>query len=266
MANSLAVQCECHPFFLVLTLDACCALQEQLQAQAQTIERLEDTVRKQADDLDWTQTQLINTQGSLIDLENHLTTLEDLQAEAEEAAAASLQQSEASLPSATEATQPPADSARQNLPLREESLPESTDQGDDAVQSTFVDTIDSIFPPSDGDGEAGDMPELPADPLELFEKGKAAVQARAVDQNKDLADLPALHEDPYELFEKGKAAVQARAVEHNKAAPQQSVTGDIRTGQQAGTGKGGDLIQKNSPQGKQCLGSELQVGTAYMID
>ena len=191
-----------------------CALQDQLQDQEQTIQKLEDTVRQQAEDLNWTQSQLISTQGSLIDLETHLTTLEDQQANE----ASLLQQSSPAPTSATPQSlsrlnQPPFDSASQKL----QGLPPKTPgPGSDPVQSAFVSSIDSIFPPSGGDFEAGDMPDLPDDPLELFERGKAAVQARAANQNTSSANMPELREDPYELFEKGKAAVEARATQQNK--------------------------------------------------
>ncbi|KAL3145047.1 hypothetical protein ABBQ32_003538 [Trebouxia sp. C0010 RCD-2024] len=206
--------------------------EEQLQDQAQTIERLRDTVRKQAEDLEWTQTQLSDTQSSLIDLESHLTTLEDQQATADEAAGASIQHPEPN----PESSQSPAEAGRQKSPLEQDPLPQSTGQGDDAVQSAFVDTIDSIFPPSSGEGKADDM-----------------------------ADVPELHEDPYKLFEKGKAAVQARAVGQNKeekATKQQAVTSGAQTGHQAekakpkargrpkgkGKGKAAQLVQKSPPQ------------------
>lgn len=209
-----------------LLSSASCALQEHLQDQVQTIQKLEETVRQQAEDLDWTQSQLISTQGSLIDLETHLTTLEDQQAKADEVATASLQQPEAAPASATPSlrgrTQTRGNSAGQKLQLKEELLPSSPSQGGDPVQAAFVNSIDSIFPPSGGDGEAGgdsEMPDLPEDPYELFEKGKAAVQARAANQNTDMADMPELHEDPYELFEKGKAAVESRAMQQNKNLP-----------------------------------------------
>ena len=195
------------------------ALQEQLQDRVQTIQKLENTVRQQAEDLNWTQSQLRSTQGSLIDLETHLTTLEDQQAKADEAAAASLQQPEAASATAPlrGKTQLPGKSASQKLQLKEELLPTSSSQGGDPVQSAFVNSIDSIFPPSGGDSEAGDMPDLPDDPYELFERGKAAVQARAANQKKTVAaDVPELHEDPYELFERGKAAVKSRATQQNK--------------------------------------------------
>lgn len=191
---------------------SCCALQEQLQDQVQTIQKLEDTVRQQAEDLNWTQSQLISTQGSLIDLETHLTTLEDQQANE-----ASLQQSSPSAtPTISRVTQPSVNSASQKLSLREDLAPNTPGQGSDPVQSAFVSSIDSIFPPSGGDDEAGDMPDLPEDPLELFERGKAAVQARAANQSTSSANMPELREDPYELFEKGKAAVEARASQQNK--------------------------------------------------
>ena len=207
-------------------------MQEQLQDQVQTIERLQDTVKKQAEDLEWTQTQLINTQSSLIDLESHLTTLEDQQAD--EAAGASLHKQEPN----SETSQPPAKIRNQKLPLEQDSQLQSTGQRDDAVNSAFVDTIDSIFPPSTAEGTADDT-----------------------------ADIPELHEDPYELFEKGKAAVQARANKRGKAAEQQAVISDVQSGQQAekakpkargrpkgkGKGKAAQLVQKAPPQGKHCL-------------
>ena len=181
----------------------------------QTIQKLEDTVRRQAEDLNWTQSQLISTQGSLIDLETHLTTLEDQQAD--EAAAASLQQPKAASASASStlkgSTQPAGDSAGQKLQLKKDLLPSPPSQGGDPVQAAFVNSIDSIFPPSGGDSESGDMPDLPDDPYELFERGKAAVQARRANPNKNSADMPELHEDPYELFEMGKAAVKSRAMQ-----------------------------------------------------
>lgn len=189
-----------------------------MQDQTQTIQKLKETVRQQAEDLNWTQSQLISTQGSLIDLETHLTTLEDQQANE----ASLLQQSKpaptsATPPSLLRVTQPPLDSASQKLPLREDLVPNTSGQGSDPVQSAFVSSIDSIFPPSGGGFEAGDMPDLPEDPLELFERGKAAVQARAgKNQTISSANMPELHEDPYELFEKGKAAVEARATQQNK--------------------------------------------------
>ena len=191
-----------------------CALQEQLQDQVQTIQKLEDTVRQQAEDLNWTQSQLLSTQGSLIDLETHLTTLEDQQAD--EAAAASLQQPKAASAASSLKgnTQPAGGSASEKLQLKEDLLP-SSPSSNDPVQAAFVNSIDSLFPPSGGDSEAGDMPDLPNDPYELFERGKAAVQARGANQNKDMADVPELHEDPYELFEMGKAAVESRAMQQN---------------------------------------------------
>ena len=196
-----------------------CVLQEQLQDQVQTIQKLEDTVRQQAEDLNWTQSQLLSTQGSLIDLETHLTTLEEQQATADEAAAASQQQSDTApmSPSSLRGnTQPPGASAGKKLKLKEDLLPTSPSQGGDPVQAAFVNSIDSMFPPSGEDSEVGDMPDLPKDPYELFERGKAAVQARASNQNKDMADVPELKEDPYELFERGKAAVQSRASKQKK--------------------------------------------------
>lgn len=173
-------------------------------------------MKQQAEDLNWTQSQLISTQGSLIDLETHLTTLEDQQANE-----ASLQQSSpahtsVTPPSLSSVTQPPVNSASQKLSLREDVAPKTPGQGSDPVQSAFVSSIDSLCPPSGGDFEASEMPDLPDDPLELFERGKAAVQARAANQNTSSANMPELHEDPYELFEKGKAAVEARATRQNK--------------------------------------------------
>lgn len=212
-------------------------VQEQLQDQAETIKRLQGTVRKQAEDLNLTQTQLVNTQSSLIDLEDHLTTLEDQQATADEAAVASLHETEP----APESPQSPQKNGSQKLPLGQTPLPQSADEDSDAAQSAFVNTIDSIFPPASGES-----------------------------QGDDKADIPELHEDPFELFEKGKAAVQARAMDQNtrgKAAERQAVTSETQTGQQAGRNKpkprgrpkgrgkakGAQLIQKAPPQGKHCL-------------
>lgn len=223
-----------------------CAAQ-RLQDQLQISERLQETVRKQAEDLEWVQTQLSDTQSSLIDLESHLTTLEDQQAIADEAAGASLQQPEPN----PESSQSPADAGMLKSPLEQDPQPQSTGQGNDAVQSAFVDTIDSIFPPSGGES------------------------------NDDMSEAPELHEDPYELFEKGKAAVQARAVGQNKEekpTEQQAVTSDAQTGQQAekakpkargrpkgkGKGKAAQLVQKAPPQGKHCLSFDLLLDGAIM--
>ena len=202
-------------------------VQERVKDQEQTIARLQETMRQQAEDLDWTQNQLINTQSSLIDLEGHLTTLEEQQAE-QAAAAAAAMQPESAPASSPDNVQQPSDPL-DKFPLKQDAL-QQTEQ-EDEVQSAFVSTIDSLFPPSPEGSEADDM-----------------------------ADASELHEDPYELFERGKAAVQARANKQTAAqAPpsQQLSKPDLQTGQQMSATRSNNLTQQNPPQGKQCFTSNM---------
>ena len=202
-------------------------LQEQVKEQEQTIARLQETVRQQAEDLDWTQNQLINTQSSLIDLEGHLTTLEEQQAEQAAASAAS-SAAESTRPgpvlvSSPDLAQQPSDPL-EKFPLSEDALQQK--EREDEVQSAFVSSIDSLFPPSPEGSE-----------------------------DDDTADVPELHEDPFELFEKGKAAVQARAKKQNaeQTPPaQQPSKPDMQTGQHISATRSNNLTQQNPPQGKHC--------------
>ena len=162
-------------------------LQEQLQERARTIKGLEQTVQQQVEELQWTQRQLLDTQSSLIELETHLTSLEDEQAE--QAAATTLPHpTQCAMPAVSSDdisdvsnAQQAAGTKSQKFPLRPDLL-QHPPAGDDEVQSAFVNTIDSLFPPSSAGSEPDSTDyalELHEDPLELFEKGKAAVEGRA---------------------------------------------------------------------------------------
>ena len=66
--------------------------------------------------------------------------------------------------------------------LEDESSSATAAEHNDGVQASFVSTMDSLFPVSEDSGEASKADlelSLCEDPYELFEKGKAAVHARA---------------------------------------------------------------------------------------
>ena len=87
-----------------------------------------------------------------------------------------------------------------------------------------MNTIDSIFPPSVEGSDADDT-----------------------------ADLPELHEDPFQLFERGRAAVEARAKRSSEQQlpSEQPATSDLQDEQQSRAERSSSLVNKPSPQGKQ---------------
>lgn len=181
--------------------------QDEMSRQARTIEVLEEAVARQAAALQNTQAQLEATQSSLIDLEDHLTTLEedgddddddgDLGPNLSFPSPSTLQPNVVLPPpgaiasvSQDSRTSQRSDADQKNQldnELKGKSSPASGAPGrDDAVQAAFVSTMDSLFPPaqqiSDEDAAAAEQ-MLCEDPYELFERSKAALQARAEQQS-----------------------------------------------------------------------------------
>ena len=180
-------------------------MQDEISRQARTIEVLEEAAARQAAALQASQAQLEATQSSLIDLENHLTTLEedgddddgDLGPNLALSSPSTLQPNVGLPPpgAAGSVSEDSRTSQRSDLDhksqldneMKGKSSPASDAPGrDDAVQAAFVSTMDSLFPPaqqiSDEDAAAAEQ-MLCEDPYELFERSKAAVQARAEQQS-----------------------------------------------------------------------------------
>lgn len=180
-------------------------MQDEISRQARTIELLEDSVARQAAALQNTQAQLEATQSSLIDLEDHLTTLEedgdddddDLGLNPSFSSPSTLQPNgdipppgaiaSVSEDSRTSQTSEIDQKSQLDDEMKGKSSPAGSAPGrDDAVQAAFVSTMDSLFPPaqqiSDEDAAAAEQ-MLCEDPYELFERSKAALQARAEQQS-----------------------------------------------------------------------------------
>lgn len=180
-------------------------MQDEISRQARTIELLEDAVARQAAALQNTQAQLEATQSSLIDLEDHLTTLEedgdddddDLGPNPSFSSPSILQPKvgmppQGAVPNVSEESRTSQRSeidqkSQLDGEIKGKSSPARGAPGrDDAVQAAFVSTMDSLFPPaqqiSDEDAAAAEQ-MLCEDPYELFERSKAALQARAEQQS-----------------------------------------------------------------------------------
>ena len=180
-------------------------MQDEISQQARTIELLEDAVARQAAALQATQAQLEATQSSLIDLEDHLTTLEEDGDDDDGDLGPSLSLSSPSIlqpnvgfppqGAVASVSEDSRTSQRSDIDqksqldneMKGKSSPASGAPGrDDAVQAAFVSTMDSLFPPaqqiSDEDAAAAEQ-MLCEDPYELFERSKAALQARADQQS-----------------------------------------------------------------------------------
>ncbi len=195
------------------------ALQAEIAEQAASIQRLEAAMAQNLADLEATQAQLEATQSSLIDLEDHLTTLEEEEDDDDDLEPPS---SPSSLLSDSNPNLGPTATPPENGPMSQvtasldqtagqpgtdlTSSPSAAASGrDDEVQSAFVSTMDSLFPPaqdiSDEDAAAAEQ-LLCEDPYELFERSKAALQARAeqrsAGQQQQLPaqpDLPSAHQE-----------------------------------------------------------------------
>ncbi len=196
-------------------LDA--TMQAEIAEQAASIQRLEAAMAQNLEDLEATQAQLEATQSSLIDLEDHLTTLEEEDDDdLEPPSSPSSLLSDPNQNPGTTATPP------ENRPMNEvasdldqkagqpgtdlTSSSSATASGkEDEVQSAFVSTMDSLFPPaqdiSDEDAAAAEQ-LLCEDPYELFERSKAALQARAEQRSAGQQqqppakpDLPSGHQE-----------------------------------------------------------------------
>ncbi len=204
-------------------------VQEEVEQQAGVIGRLEAALERQLEDLEATQAQLEATQSSLIDLEDHLTTLEEEDDDEDDevdsarspSSPSSLQPGSDADPSAAAApsqasSQASPDLAHKAGQLQNNTPNESTSGRDDAVQSAFVDTIGSLFPP----------------PQNISDEDAAEAEL-------------ALHEDPFELFEQGKAVVQARAEQQPVAEDRQLQQPDLADGGQAGTTRAGSLVNSS---------------------
>ena len=155
-----------------------CALQDDIAKQAQYIEELQQAVAAKQEQLQLSQAQLEATQSSLIDLESHLTSLEE---------------DEQPPPMSTE---PPVSSNEAERKMQVQSLVDmaraeeldGTSDQEDSIASIAAAVFDDMFPvssesDSDSTAEESDLlEELHEDPYELFEKGKAAVEARGKPQ------------------------------------------------------------------------------------
>ena len=193
------------------------AMQAEVAEQAASVQRLEAAMAQNLADLEATQAQLEATQSSLIDLEDHLTTLEQEDGcDIEPPSSPSSSLSDPN-PSFTATATAPEDrpmgqvaaSLDQQAVQPGSDLTSSSSAAasgrEDEVQSAFVSTMDSLFPPAQdiGDEDAAAAEQLLCeDPYELFERSKAALQARAEQRSADqqqqpLAkpDLPSGHQE-----------------------------------------------------------------------
>ena len=168
------------------------------------IEQLEGAVALQEGAMKTIQTRLEATQSSLLVLEDHLTTLEeededddDLEHQSSFSSPSSLQPNAGFTPSAAVDSVSEASNNSQRSDMERKGQLDSELDGkssaagaasgqDDAAQAAFVNTIDTLFPPaqeiSDADAAAAEQ-MLCEDPYELFERSKAALQARAERQS-----------------------------------------------------------------------------------
>lgn len=180
-------------------------MQDEIAEQAASIQRLEAAMAENLADLEATQAQLEATQSSLIDLEDHLTTLEeedDDDLEPPSSPSSLLSDPRQNLgATATPPENRPMSQITANLDQKagqpDSDLTSSSSAAasgrEDEVQSAFVSTMDSLFPPaqdiSDEDAAAAEQ-LLCEDPYELFERSKAALQARAEQRSADQQQQP----------------------------------------------------------------------------
>lgn len=193
------------------------AMQAEITEQAGSVQRLEAAMAQNLADLEATQAQLEATQSSLIDLEDHLTTLEEEDVddlEPPSSPSSSLSDPNQNLgataiPPENRTMSQAAASLDQNAGQPGTDLISGSSAAasgrEDAVQSAFVSTMDSLFPPaqdiSDEDAAAAEQ-LLCEDPYELFERSKAALQARAEQRSAGQQqqppakpDLPSGHQE-----------------------------------------------------------------------
>jgi uncharacterized coiled-coil protein SlyX len=170
------------------------AMQAEIAEQAASIQRLEAAMAQNLAEMEATQAQLEATQSSLIDLEDHLTTLEeedDDDLKPPSSPFSSLSDSNQNLAATAS---PPENRLMGQVAA---SLDQKAGQPgsdvtsgfsaaasgrEDEVQSAFVSTIDSLFPPAqdiNNEDAAAAEQLLCENPFELFERSKAALQARA---------------------------------------------------------------------------------------
>lgn len=155
-------------------------LQEQIAAQASTIDELRESLASQLEDLESTQLQLEATQSSLIDLESHLTSLEEESDEDEPERLSSQAASDAPQATQRQAKQGSKDAETPNPVVSLDAQQHTSPEENDMLASAVVNAFDDLFPASTNSEEddASGRSEAPEDPFELFERGKAAVEAR----------------------------------------------------------------------------------------
>ncbi|KAL0021976.1 hypothetical protein WJX77_002082 [Trebouxia sp. C0004] len=169
--------------------------QAEIAEQAASIQRLEAAMAHNLEELEATQAQLEATQSSLIDLEDHLTTLEEEDDDDLEPPSSPSSVLSDSNPNLAATGPPPESRLMGQVAATRAGQPGSDLTGassaaasgrDNEVQSAFVSTMNSLFPPaqdiSDEDAAAAEQ-LLCEDPYELFERSKAALQARAEQQS-----------------------------------------------------------------------------------